>query len=116
MAVAPASRSESEIDQEQMTKLRGPNAPLPAIHPNPSDLINVRPPYCAKVYPDICLQLLPPAAHRDNPSTSICDHYVHTSVNKERSPTRVVKVIEDEGFVNRLVLTSCSGHRMLEGY
>lgn len=38
------------------------------------------------------VQFLPPVALRSNPSTSICDYWVHTSINKERSPTRVVRV------------------------
>ncbi|KAL7419706.1 pre-mRNA cleavage and polyadenylation factor (CPF) complex subunit [Cryptotrichosporon argae] len=52
---------------------------LPSMHPNPSDIVN----------------LLPPIAHIRNPSTSICDYFVHTSINKERSPTRVVKWTPD---------------------
>lgn len=40
----------------------------------------------------ISRQLLPPRAHAMNPSTSICDQFVHTSINKERSAIRVVKV------------------------
>jgi polyadenylation factor subunit 2 len=52
---------------------------LPPIHPNPSDIIN----------------LLPPVAHINDPSTSICDYFVHTSINKERSPTRVVQWTPD---------------------
>ena len=35
-------------------------------------------------------QLLPAAAHPSNPITSICDQFVHTSINKERSATRIV--------------------------
>lgn len=38
------------------------------------------------------IQFLPPVALQSNPSTSICDYWVHTSINKERSPTRVVRV------------------------
>jgi polyadenylation factor subunit 2 len=52
---------------------------LSPIHPHPSDLVN----------------LLPPAAHKLNPSTSVCDHYVHTAINKERSHTRCVKWTPD---------------------
>ncbi|WVN85800.1 polyadenylation factor subunit 2 [Cryptococcus depauperatus CBS 7841] len=51
----------------------------PAIHPNPSSIVN----------------FLPPIALRSNPSTSICDYWVHTSINKERSPTRVVRWTPD---------------------
>ncbi|EIW68862.1 hypothetical protein TREMEDRAFT_31214, partial [Tremella mesenterica DSM 1558] len=67
------------VKWRQLTKLKSIPDVLPTIHPNPSDIIN----------------LLPPAAHRTNPSTSICDHFVHTSINKERSPTRVVKWTPD---------------------
>ncbi|WWD16609.1 hypothetical protein CI109_101037 [Kwoniella shandongensis] len=62
-----------------ITKMKGNPEIRPAIHPNPSDIVNV----------------LPPAAHRLNPSTSICDQWVHTSINKERSPTRVVRWTPD---------------------
>ncbi|OCF34736.1 polyadenylation factor subunit 2 [Kwoniella heveanensis BCC8398] len=62
-----------------LTKMKGIPEYRPAIHPNPSDIIN----------------LLPAAAHRLNPSTSICDQWVHTSINKERSPTRVVRWTPD---------------------
>ncbi|WVF67137.1 hypothetical protein IAT40_001882 [Kwoniella sp. CBS 6097] len=62
-----------------LTKMKGIQEYRPAIHPNPSDIVN----------------LLPAAAHRLNPSTSICDQWVHTSINKERSPTRVVRWTPD---------------------
>ncbi|KAL1410320.1 pre-mRNA cleavage and polyadenylation factor (CPF) complex subunit [Vanrija albida] len=60
-------------------KMKGVHPYLPPIYPSPSDIIN----------------LLPPVAHIDNPSTSICDYFVHTSINKERSPTRVVQWTPD---------------------
>ncbi|WRT65605.1 uncharacterized protein IL334_002550 [Kwoniella shivajii] len=62
-----------------LTKMKGVNEYRPAIHPNQSDIVN----------------LLPAAALRLNPSTSICDQWVHTSINKERSPTRVVRWTPD---------------------
>ncbi|WVR03911.1 hypothetical protein IAU60_000910 [Kwoniella sp. DSM 27419] len=62
-----------------LTKMKGISEYRPAIHPNPSDIVN----------------LLPAAAHRLNPSTSVCDQWVHTSINKERSPTRVVRWTPD---------------------
>ena len=63
------------------------------------------------------IQLLPPEAHRLNPSTSICDSFIHTSINKERSPTRVVKVslIFSSGPAIDLVLMS-SGRLTPGGY
>ncbi|ORY23440.1 WD40-repeat-containing domain protein [Naematelia encephala] len=67
------------VKWRQLTKLKGIEGFLPTIHPNPSDLVG----------------LLPPPAHRLNPSTSICDHFVHTSINKERSPTRIVRWTPD---------------------
>lgn len=63
----------------QLVKLKSDPLYMPPIHPSPSDLVGV----------------LPSAAHRLNPSVAICDHYVHTSINKERSPTRVVKWTPD---------------------
>ena len=71
-----------------MGKLKGVRNYLPPIHPNPSDIINVGH-WCRFA---LTSQLLPPVAQIDNPSTSICDYFVHTSINKERSPTRVVEV------------------------
>ncbi|OWZ32714.1 polyadenylation factor subunit 2 [Cryptococcus neoformans var. grubii Br795] len=62
-----------------LNKLKGIHEFRPAIHPNPSDIVN----------------FLPPVALRSNPSTSICDYWVHTSINKERSPTRVVRWTPD---------------------
>ncbi|ADV20919.1 Integral subunit of the pre-mRNA cleavage and polyadenylation factor (CPF) complex, putative; Pfs2p [Cryptococcus gattii WM276] len=62
-----------------LNKLKGIHGFRPAIHPNPSDIVN----------------FLPPVALQSNPSTSICDYWVHTSINKERSPTRVVRWTPD---------------------
>ncbi|WWC97058.1 hypothetical protein V866_003935 [Kwoniella sp. B9012] len=67
------------IKWRMLTKMKGIKEYRPAIHPNPSDIVN----------------LLPPVALRLNPSTSICDQWVHTSINKERSPTRVVQWTPD---------------------
>ncbi|WVW80042.1 hypothetical protein I302_102015 [Kwoniella bestiolae CBS 10118] len=67
------------IKWRMLTKMKGIKDYRPAIHPNPSDIVN----------------LLPPVALRLNPSTSICDQWVHTSINKERSPTRVVQWTPD---------------------
>ncbi|WWC87788.1 uncharacterized protein L201_002680 [Kwoniella dendrophila CBS 6074] len=69
----------SVIKWRMLTKLKGINEYRPSVHPNPSDIVN----------------LLPAAALRLNPSTSICDQWVHTSINKERSPTRVVQWTPD---------------------
>ncbi|TYJ59171.1 hypothetical protein B9479_000160 [Cryptococcus floricola] len=62
-----------------LNKLKGIHEFRPSIHPNSSDIVN----------------LLPPMALRSNPSTSVCDYWVHTSINKERSPTRVVQWTPD---------------------
>ncbi|WWC68715.1 uncharacterized protein I206_102649 [Kwoniella pini CBS 10737] len=67
------------IKWRMLTKMKGIKEYRPPIHPNPSDIVN----------------LLPAAALRLNPSTSICDQWVHTSINKERSPTRVVQWTPD---------------------
>ncbi|WWC60215.1 uncharacterized protein I303_102781 [Kwoniella dejecticola CBS 10117] len=69
----------SVIKWRMLTKMKGIKEYRPPIHPNPSDIVN----------------LLPAAALRLNPSTSICDQWVHTSINKERSPTRVVQWTPD---------------------
>lgn len=38
------------------------------------------------------IDLLPPAAYPDNPSTSLCTKFVHTSTNKVRGPVNCVTV------------------------
>ena len=69
------------------------------LHPTdtPQSIRHHRSRSCSAAGPSetLTLQLLPPKAHRLNPSTSICDYFVHTSINKERSPTRVVKWTPD---------------------
>ncbi|CDZ97317.1 Polyadenylation factor I complex, subunit PFS2 [Phaffia rhodozyma] len=41
--------------------------------------------------PEFIIDLLPPAAYSGNSSTSLCEKFVHSSVNKIRSPVNVVK-------------------------
>ncbi|KAK7434047.1 pre-mRNA cleavage and polyadenylation factor (CPF) complex subunit [Stygiomarasmius scandens] len=54
------------------------------LRPNPSYLPQLRP--C----PPSVIDLLPPKAYPDNPSTSLCTKFVHTSTNKIRCPVNVV--------------------------
>ncbi|TFK96587.1 hypothetical protein BDV98DRAFT_659108 [Pterulicium gracile] len=54
-----------------------------------------RPNSCYKPYlrpaPPCIIDLLPPKAYPENPSTSLCTKFVHTSTNKIRCPVNVVK-------------------------
>ncbi|THU98579.1 WD40 repeat-like protein [Dendrothele bispora CBS 962.96] len=54
------------------------------LRPNPTYLPQLRP--C----PSSVIDLLPPKAYTDNPSTSLCTKFVHTSTNKIRCPVNVV--------------------------
>ncbi|KAK7040788.1 pre-mRNA cleavage and polyadenylation factor (CPF) complex subunit [Paramarasmius palmivorus] len=57
---------------------------LRKLRPNPSFVPYIRP--C----PPAIIDLLPPKAYPDNPSTSLCTKFVHTSTNKIRCPVNVV--------------------------
>ncbi|KAI3605045.1 polyadenylation factor subunit 2 [Moniliophthora roreri] len=57
---------------------------LRKLRPNPSFVPHIRP--C----PPAIIDLLPPKAYPDNPSTSLCTKFVHTSTNKIRCPVNVV--------------------------
>ena len=46
------------------------------------------------------VQLLPPKAYPDNPSTSLCTKFVHTSTNKIRCPVNCVVVSPEARFVH----------------
>lgn len=58
-----------------LDKLRAGMPLTPILHPSPSNMAN----------------LLPPVAYPLNPSSSVCDVFIHSSMNKERSPISVAK-------------------------
>lgn len=64
---------------ETLRKLRHGLPQPPMIYPGPSNMSN----------------LLPPAAYMNDPATSICDVFIHGSINKERSPISVAKWAPD---------------------
>ncbi|KIM49650.1 hypothetical protein M413DRAFT_438821 [Hebeloma cylindrosporum] len=57
---------------------------LRKLRPNPYYVPNMRP------SPPFIIDLLPPKAYPENPSTSLCTKFVHTSTNKIRCPVNVV--------------------------
>ncbi|KAF5318013.1 hypothetical protein D9619_012251 [Psilocybe cf. subviscida] len=57
---------------------------LRKLRPNPHYVPHMRP------APPFIIDLLPPKAYPDNPSTSLCTKFVHTSTNKIRCPVNVV--------------------------
>ncbi|KAH9483622.1 Polyadenylation factor subunit 2 [Psilocybe cubensis] len=57
---------------------------LRKLRPNPNYVPNLRP------APPFIIDLLPPKAYPENPSTSLCTKFVHTSTNKIRCPVNVV--------------------------
>ncbi len=66
------------------------------MHPDPSDLIKVmRFDACLKCQDADWLtssQMLMPSAYLENPSSSVCDVFIHSSMNKERCPISVARV------------------------
>ncbi|KAF8811992.1 WD40 repeat-like protein [Phlegmacium glaucopus] len=57
---------------------------LRKLRPNPTYVPHLRP------SPPFIVDLLPPKAYPENPSTSLCTKFVHTSTNKIRCPVNVV--------------------------
>ncbi|PPQ66041.1 hypothetical protein CVT26_010797 [Gymnopilus dilepis] len=57
---------------------------LKKLRPNPYFVPHMRP------APPFIIDLLPPKAYPENPSTSLCTKFVHTSTNKIRCPVNVV--------------------------
>ncbi|OCH88224.1 WD40 repeat-like protein [Obba rivulosa] len=57
---------------------------LRKLRPNPTYIPYLRP------APPYIIDLLPPKAYPDNPSTSLCTKFVHTSTNKIRCPVNCV--------------------------
>ncbi|PPQ82361.1 hypothetical protein CVT25_008322 [Psilocybe cyanescens] len=57
---------------------------LRKLRPNPNYVPNMRP------APPFIIDLLPPKAYPENPSTSLCTKFVHTSTNKIRCPVNIV--------------------------
>ncbi|KAF8898228.1 WD40-repeat-containing domain protein [Gymnopilus junonius] len=57
---------------------------LRKLRPNPHYVPHMRP------SPPFVIDLLPPKAYPENPSTSLCTKFVHTSTNKIRCPVNVV--------------------------
>lgn len=57
---------------------------LRKLRPNPTYAPHIRP------SPPFIVDLLPPKAYPENPSTSLCTKFVHTSTNKIRCPVNVV--------------------------
>lgn len=51
------------------------------------------------------VQLLPPKAYPDNPSTSLCTKFVHTSTNKIRCPVNCVVVSPSPYFCSGISKT-----------
>ncbi|PPQ67555.1 hypothetical protein CVT24_002835 [Panaeolus cyanescens] len=58
---------------------------LRKLRPNPTYVPHMRP------APPFIIDLLPPKAYPENPSTSLCTKFVHTSTNKIRCPVNVVR-------------------------
>ncbi|KAI5452295.1 pre-mRNA cleavage and polyadenylation factor (CPF) complex subunit [Naganishia albida] len=58
---------------QTLRKIRAGLPVAPIIHPSPNDMCN----------------LLPPLAYRRNPLQSICDVFIHSSMNKERNPVSI---------------------------
>lgn len=97
----------------KLRKLRHGLREPPPIYPSPSNMVNVSPlpplpphlhppaPLSSIRFPPIGLlifdmvaheQLLPALAYKQNPMHNICDVFIHSSMNKERSQISVAKV------------------------
>ena len=79
----------------QMRKLRPNPTYIPYMRPSPPHIIDVKTSISLHglfFLTFILPQLLPPKAYTDNPSTSLCTKFVHTSTNKIRCPVNVVTV------------------------